>query len=91
MAEDMVVDGALLLDVRDTTTEYDLGHAEGAISIPVDELSSRVGELPTDRAIIVYCRSGNRSSQANAILCDQGFDVFDLGAYTNWTGDWITE
>jgi phage shock protein E len=84
-AESLVEQGALLLDVR-TAEEYAGGHAQGALNIPVEELSGRIGELPTDRAIIVYCRSGSRSSQANTLLCDQGFDVYDLGAYSNWTG-----
>ena len=84
-AESWVAQGAVLLDVR-TAEEYAGGHAQDALNIPVEELSGRIGELPTDRAIIVYCRSGNRSSQANTLLCDQGFDVYDLGAYSNWTG-----
>lgn len=55
-----------LLDVR-RPEEWDdeLGHLEGAVQIPDDEVSARLDELPADRdtPILVYCRSGRRSSR----------------------------
>jgi rhodanese-related sulfurtransferase/DNA-binding MarR family transcriptional regulator len=47
--------GLLLLDVR-PLEEYLAGHIPGAVSIPVNELADRIGELPEDTDVIVYCR-----------------------------------
>ena len=45
---------AILVDVR-SKQSYDAGHAANAISIPEDEMASRLGELPRDKEIILYC------------------------------------
>ncbi|NNM96955.1 MAG: ArsR family transcriptional regulator, partial [Candidatus Dormibacteraeota bacterium] len=45
----------VVVDVR-PSLEYLAGHIAGAISIPVDELEDRLGELPNDREIVAYCR-----------------------------------
>lgn len=45
---------AVLVDVR-AKESYDAEHAKGAISIPLSELSSRMGELPKDKLVITYC------------------------------------
>ncbi|WP_228709111.1 ArsR/SmtB family transcription factor [Amycolatopsis keratiniphila] len=45
----------VVLDVR-PAAEYLAGHIPGAISIPVDELTDRIGELPEETEIVVYCR-----------------------------------
>lgn len=51
-----VDDGAVLvLDVR-PAEEYTGGHIPGAVCVPVDELSDRLAELPSDRPIVAYCR-----------------------------------
>ena len=62
----------VILDVR-TVSEYDEGHILGAINIPVEELETRTGELNEDDEILVYCRTGNRSTTAIDILEDAGF------------------
>ncbi len=62
----------VILDVR-TQSEYDDGHIEGAILIPNTELSDRLNELDKGDELLVYCRTGNRSGQAIAILEDAGF------------------
>lgn len=46
---------ATLLDVR-PAVEYRAGHIPGALSIPVDELASRLAELPRSRDVVAYCR-----------------------------------
>lgn len=79
----LVAQGATLLDVR-TVPEFEAGHLEGATSIPVDELGSRIREVPTDRPVVVYCRSGARSARAAAMLREAGYDVHDLGSIDNW-------
>ena len=45
----------VLIDVR-PAEEFAAGHIEGARSVPLDELESRLGELPDDREVVAYCR-----------------------------------
>ncbi len=45
---------AILVDVR-SRAEYDTSHAAGATSIPSTEIDSRLGELPNDQEIVLYC------------------------------------
>ncbi len=45
----------VLLDVR-PEDEFEAGHIDGAVSIPIDQLADRLGELPDDSEIIAYCR-----------------------------------
>lgn len=73
-----------LLDVR-TTEEFESGHIEGAANINVQVLSNQLDEVPRDQPIVVYCRSGNRSTQASSILAQAGFtDVYNLGGIIEW-------
>jgi len=81
-----------LLDVR-TQSEYDSGHIEGAALMPYDEIANRAqAELPDKSAvIIVYCRSGSRSSTAAATLAGMGYtNVYDMGGITSWTYGTVT-
>lgn len=64
--------GTLLLDVR-TPEEWEEYHAPNTTLIPLDELESRVSELPQGEEIVVVCRSGNRSQQGRDILKNSGF------------------
>lgn len=74
----------VLVDVR-TPAEYESGIIPDAININVEELASRVDELPKDQPIVVYCRSGNRSAVAADILAEAGFsEVYDLGGIQTW-------
>lgn len=84
-ARTFVKEGAYLLDVR-TPGEYTEGHIDGAVNIPVGELDGRLGELPAkDTAIVVYCKSGVRSSNARKLLEEKGYTrVHDLGAMSRW-------
>ena len=77
----------LIVDVR-TEEEYDSGHLEGALLLPVQELEGRLDELPIDKPIIVYCRSGARSRTAATILVENGFkQVYDMGGISDWTAE----
>ena len=80
-----VAAGARLVDVR-TPEEFDAGHIEGAVNLPIDALPGRIGELgPPSTPIVVYCRSGRRSADAAAQLRAAGFtDVLDLGPMSAW-------
>lgn len=74
----------LLIDVR-TADEFAAGHIPGAINISVQSLPDRLNEIPTDKPLVVYCRSGNRSATATSILIDAGFSpVYDLGGIQDW-------
>ena len=64
-----------LIDVR-TKEEYLQGHIEGANLIPVDEIKNRLNEIPKDKLVIVYCKSGTRSMQAANILASNGLKKF---------------
>ena len=75
--------GALLLDVR-TPGEFSAGAIPGAKNIPVQSLGSRLGELPKDKPIVVYCASGMRSASALGLLKKNGFDAYDLGPASRW-------
>lgn len=77
-AHRLVAEGATLLDVR-SPAEHALRHLPGSRLIPVDELASRVDELPRERPVVVYCASGRRSAHAAALLTARGFTVHDLG------------
>lgn len=66
-------ENVLVLDVREKW-EYDEGHIPGVTLIPMGEVSSRLDEIPTDKEVIVTCRSGNRSGQITDYLRQQGFD-----------------
>jgi rhodanese-related sulfurtransferase len=76
-----------VLDVR-SQSEYNEGHIDDAILIPLNDLETRIGELIEykDIEIIVYCQSGFRSSQASQILVDHGFlKVYNMvGGYSVW-------
>ena len=63
-----------VLDVR-TPEEYAEGHVAGATLIDFYEpdFAERIGELDRDQEYVVYCRSGNRSGQAVALMAEQGF------------------
>jgi rhodanese-related sulfurtransferase len=65
--------GAYLLDVR-TQDEWDQFHAPDTTLIPLDQLASRLNEIPRDKEIVVVCRSGNRSQQGRDILVNAGFE-----------------
>ena len=78
-------DSVILLDVRNRN-EFDEYHLEGSTLIPVDELESRLSELPDkDALIIVFCRSGRRSATAAEILIKNGYtNVFDMQSITSF-------
>jgi rhodanese-related sulfurtransferase len=64
--------GAFFLDVR-TQDEWDQGHIARSTLIPLNDLESRLSELPMDGDIVVVCRSGLRSRDGVNILQKAGF------------------
>lgn len=75
-------EGTFVLDVR-TQEEWNEFHAPNTTLIPLDELASRVNELPKDQPIVVVCRSGNRSQTGRDILLQAGFNATSMNGGLN--------
>lgn len=75
---------ALVIDVRQPT-EWDRGHIKGATHIPLDELPTRLENLPQGKTIITVCQSGHRSARAARTLTRAGHDALNLrGGMNAW-------
>jgi rhodanese-related sulfurtransferase len=77
------------IDVR-TDSEYESGHILNSIHIPLHQIQDRLSEIDSlkNKNIIVYCRSGARSSKATKILIESNFNVLNLrGGVLSWEGD----
>ena len=67
-----------LVDVR-TPDEFKLGAIKGAVNIPLDDMRERIGEIPADKPVYLYCGVGLRGYLASNILLQSGFkDVSNL-------------
>ena len=76
-------DGAFLVDVR-TPAEFSSGSVKGAVNIPLDNVQSQLQKFKNKKNIVVFCRSGARSSQAKGILEQNGFqNVINGGTWQN--------
>lgn len=76
----------IILDVR-TQEEYDSGHIENAVLLPVTEIADKAEEILPDKdaKILIYCRSGNRSATASKDLIRMGYtNVYDFGGINSW-------
>ena len=77
----LIKDGAQLVDVR-TPAEFLNGHIDRAVNLPLQKADALISSLRKDKAVIVYCASGNRSQQARKLLESNGFrEVYDAGGY----------
>ena len=86
-AKEMIDKGEVfILDVR-TQEEYNAGHIRNSTLIPVQDLSKRLNEVPQGRKILVYCKTGGRSTTASEILVNNGFtQIYNMkGGITEWT------
>lgn len=77
-----------VLDVRSPEEYTQDGHVKGSILIPLPELATRLAEIPKDRPIAAFCRSGNRSKVAQDLLLQNGFTnvtnvIGGIGAWRN--------
>jgi len=75
-----------LLDVRNPD-EYNQGHIQGAVLMPVNSVPDNYRSLPRNITLVVYCRSGHRSAIAVSFLRQHGYDkaVSLSGGYAQWT------
>lgn len=80
-------DDCILVDVR-TPAEYQEAHLKGAINIDVKDSTFKenaLKQLPKEKTIMVYCRTGHRSTMAARMLTAEGYMVFNLeGGITAW-------
>lgn len=84
VAATAVPEQAYLLDVREPD-EWAVGHAPGAVHVPLGELPARAGEVPRDVDVYVICRSGARSAQATAALNQAGWQASNVeGGMQAW-------
>jgi len=78
---DLLAGGMMILDVREPS-EFQAGHLEGAVNIPLGQLRDRVTELPKDLELWVNCGVGQRAYYACRMLTQHGFQVKNLsGGY----------
>jgi rhodanese-related sulfurtransferase len=93
-AQEMVANGALLVDVRDSAEIAASGKAAGSLHVPRGSLEMKADlTAPTadknfalDRPVIVHCGAGGRAAMAGKLLKDMGYEkVFNLGGLKDWT------
>lgn len=83
-AKDLLPD-ALALDVREPY-EYEAGHIEGSLHIPIGQIQTRWEELDKERPIVVVCQIGQRSDLVAGFLRENGYDAANLsGGLAAWT------
>lgn len=66
-----------ILDVREDY-EWEAGHIDGALHIPLDALPDRLADLDPDQDLAVICRTGGRSARATAWLESHGYSVVNV-------------
>jgi rhodanese-related sulfurtransferase len=77
-------DGAIFVDVR-SAAEFANGNAPGTINIPLQELGSRLGEIPKSAPVVLCCASGTRSGMAKLMLRKNGYrKVYNIGAWSKF-------
>lgn len=78
---------ALFLDVRELY-EWDAGHIEGSIHIPISQILFRAEEIPKDRQVIVVCQIGQRSALVTDFLRKNGHEAHNLvGGLERWVAE----
>ena len=84
--ENLIKEGAFLVDVR-TAAEFADGNVSGSVNIPLDQVQNQLAKFKNKKNIVVFCRSGNRSSQAKSILEQNGFtNVTNGGTWQDVNG-----
>ena len=74
--------GAIFVDVR-SAGEFASGNAPGSINIPLQELGSRLAEIPKSSPVVVCCASGTRSGMAKLLLKKNGYpNVYNVGTWS---------
>jgi rhodanese-related sulfurtransferase len=83
-AKQLIESGAQLIDVR-TDAEYEAGHIPGSQHVPLADLQPEVGGLEREQALVIYCRSGDRSGLAADAFAASGWDAHSItGGLEAW-------
>lgn len=81
--KDFIARGAVIIDVR-THEEFASGHIQGSKNIPLQVISGKVNDIiKLNKPVVVCCRSGMRSAQAQSILKAQGIEVINGGGWAS--------
>lgn len=73
--------GAVIVDVR-TKGEYQGGHIDGSVNIPLQTIEHSLGRIKKDKPVITCCASGMRSGSARKILLNKGYsEVYNGGGW----------
>jgi rhodanese-related sulfurtransferase len=79
--QEVISNGAVIVDVR-TKGEYQSGHLQNSINIPLNNLPQKINKLNKSKPIITCCASGARSASARRMLKSNGFEqVYNGGAW----------
>ena len=81
-------DNIAVIDVR-RDDEWVTGHVSGAIHIPIDDLTDRIDEVPTDKTLLFICAAGVRSGLACEVAAAMGFETEILFNIEDGTPSWI--
>jgi rhodanese-related sulfurtransferase len=92
-AQQMIADGALVVDVRDAPEVEQSGKVAGAVHIPRGMLEFRADPdspyyekgFTKDKPVIVYCAAGGRAALSGQALKEMGYEeVYNLGGFGDW-------
>lgn len=92
-AQEMVANGAVLVDIRDSAELAQTGKAAGSVHIPRGSLEFKADlsaptadkNLAFDKPVILHCASGGRAALAGKLLKDMGYQkVYNLGGFKDW-------
>ena len=81
---------AYIIDVREDEELKETGTIKGAVHIPMMTVPNNLNKIPKDREIYILCRSGIRSYDVSAYLCELGYDAVNLaGGIIEYKGELI--
>jgi phage shock protein E len=81
---EILSNGGQLVDVR-SSAEFARGALPNAINLPLQSIMAADNFIDRDKAVVLYCVTGARSSTAKSYLIQMGFrEVYDLGSYRNY-------
>ena len=83
IAREAIKNGGVIVDVR-TPKEFNQKHIKGALNIPIESIMKNGINIPKDRKIVVYCRTGSRSSMVARMLKENGWEVYDVATQGEW-------
>ena len=86
MLPELRKNGARFVDVR-SAVEFASGNAPGTVNIPLQELGSRLAEIPKSAPVVLCCASGTRSGMAKLLLKKNGYSqVYNVGTWGKLLG-----